>query len=69
MTKFDLLKSKIGFKIKCWYSRRFDKCEFCLGKLRKNDDMYYGGIEIKDNISGTKKRTAYVCNLCYQHLK
>ncbi len=47
-----------------------EKCEFCHCMLRKGDDQYYGGIEIKDTIDGKKKgRTAYVCNLCYQFLK
>jgi len=43
-----------------------EKCELCHGSLRRGGDMYYGGIEVKDTISGSRKRTAYVCNLCYQ---
>lgn len=47
-----------------------DKCEFCNGSLRKNKDLYYGGVEVQDSIGGIgKKRTAYLCNLCYQLFK
>ena len=43
-----------------------DKCEWCGKPLRRFGDDYYGGIDIQDTIGGKTKRTAYVCNLCYQ---
>ena len=46
-----------------------NRCEHCKGFLRRNGDLYYGGIDVKDTIGGEKKRTAYVCNLCYQLFK
>lgn len=46
-----------------------NRCEHCKGFLRRKGDMYYGGIDIQDTIGGDAKRTAYVCNLCYQTYK
>lgn len=43
-----------------------NRCELCKGYLRRMGDKYYGGIDIFDTISRGKKRTAYVCNLCYR---
>ncbi len=45
------------------------KCEHCGFDLRRNGDKYHGGIDIEDTIGGRPRRTAYVCNLCYQLFK
>lgn len=49
-------------KLKCWWRLKFDKCEHCGLRLRKNYDSYYGGIDVP---TGGKRETFYVCNLCY----
>lgn len=48
------------------FKLKHEKCEWCGGRLRRKDDVYYGGVNIQDTIGGRPKRTAYVCNLCYQ---
>lgn len=57
------------FKSKLWYFFESEKCEFCRGPLRKHNDQYYGGIDVRDSIGSSKSRTAYVCNLCYKFLE
>lgn len=56
-------------KFKRWWRLRFDKCEHCGLRLRKNYDSGYGGIDVNKNIGGSRQETYYVCNLCYKHLK
>lgn len=57
------------YKLKKWWRLKFDKCEHCGGRLRKNYDSGYGAVDANQNISGTRKETFYLCNLCYHHLK
>jgi hypothetical protein len=66
--KWKLPKSEGTFKwkLQCWYNLNFEKCEHCGGRLRKDYDSGYGGIDVAKNTSGTDKETYYVCNLCYQ---
>lgn len=45
--------------------KRYNKCEHCNKSLWKYGDNYHGAIDIKDTIGGHKRRTAYLCNLCY----
>lgn len=49
--------------------KKKEKCEFCRQDLRRYGDTYYGGIDINDTIGGSKKRTVYLCNLCYTLFK
>lgn len=55
-----------------WIKKLFKKepkCEHCGQNLRRNGDKYYGGVDIHDTIGGPIKRTAYICNLCYEFYK
>jgi hypothetical protein len=56
-------------KDKLWFLFDSEKCELCHGKLRRRGDLYYGGVDVYDTIEPSKKRTAYLCNLCYQLFK
>lgn len=51
-----------------WKYKKFTKCEFC-GKGLFRYGNYHGGIDINDTISGNKKITIYLCNLCYTLFK
>lgn len=48
-------------------------CDFCGKDLyrfsSKEHPKSYGGVDVNLNISGSDKRTAYLCNLCYHLFK
>lgn len=40
------------------------ECGFCNQNLFRYGKCH-GAVDVKENISGTKTHTAYLCNLCY----
>jgi uncharacterized protein with PIN domain len=56
-------------RFKSWLKLKTEKCQLCKGRLRKEYDSGYGGIDVNQNIGGSRKETFYVCNLCYDIYK
>ena len=50
--------------LQSWYKYKTEKCQHC-GLYLHRFKGYHGAVDINQNISGSKRETAYLCNLCY----